>query len=134
MEVDPPTQHRITQHLARASQALATARLVMEHQDYITVVNRSYYAIFYAANAMLTTKGLERSEHSAVIAAFRQHFVKTGEVAPELSHFYGEALDERQAGDYELEPLDAETAERNLEHAEQFVGRVSEILRAMGAL
>jgi uncharacterized protein (UPF0332 family) len=48
-------------------------------------VNRAYYAIFYAANAMLATKGLERSKHSGVIATFRQHFVKTGMVEPDSS-------------------------------------------------
>jgi len=66
------------QYLARAHQVLDTGQLALEHGDYISAVNRAYYAIFYAANALLATKGLERSKHSGVIAAFRQHFVKTG--------------------------------------------------------
>jgi uncharacterized protein (UPF0332 family) len=39
-----------------------------------SAVNRAYYAIFYAANALLATKGISRSKHSGVIAAFREHF------------------------------------------------------------
>jgi len=49
--------------------------LAYEHQDFITAVNRAYYAIFYAANALLCSRRLERSKHSGVLAAFRQHFV-----------------------------------------------------------
>ena len=108
--------------------------MVMAHHDYIAAVNRAYYAIFYAANALLATKGLERSKHSGVIAAFRQHFVKTGLMEPEFSMFYGEAMEERHAGDYELNPLDYDTAVRNLEHAERFVHRIEQVLREMGAI
>jgi len=134
MEFDALTRHRITQYLARARQAVDTGRLVMAHDDYIAAVNRAYYAIFYAANALLATKGLERSKHSGVIAAFRQHFVKTGLMEPEFSTFYGEAMEERHAGDYELNPLDYDTAVRNLEHAERFVHRIEQVLREMGAI
>jgi uncharacterized protein (UPF0332 family) len=134
MEFDALTRRRITQYLAHARQAVDTGRLVMAHHDYIAAVNRAYYAIFYAANALLATKGLERSKHSGVIAAFRQHFVKTGLMEPEFSMFYGEAMEERHAGDYELNPLDYDTAVRNLEHAERFVHRIEQVLREMGAI
>ncbi|HEX6387421.1 MAG TPA: HEPN domain-containing protein [Anaerolineae bacterium] len=120
--------------MARARQVLETGKLVMAHEDYITAVNRAYYAIFYAANALLTTKGLERSKHSGVIAAFRQHFVKTGVIEPEFSRFYGAAMDERHAADYELEPLNRDSASRHLENAERFVTRIEWVLREIGAL
>lgn len=71
---DPETRQNISGYLARARQMLKTSRLTLEHQDYITAVNRAYYAIFYAANALLATKHMERSKHSGVIAAFREHF------------------------------------------------------------
>jgi uncharacterized protein (UPF0332 family) len=126
------TEHRIEQYRGRARQALETGRLAMDHGDYIAAVNRAYYAIFYAANALLVTKGLERSKHSGVISAFRLHFVKTGVIEPEFSDFYGEAMGERHAGDYDLEPLDHATASRNLEQAERFVDRIEQALREMG--
>jgi len=134
MEFNVRTRRRIAQYLAHAHRAVDTGRLVMAHQDYIAAVNRAYYAIFYAANALLATKGLERSKHSGVIAAFRQHFVKTGLVESEFSTFYGEAMEERHAGDYGLDSLDYDTATRNLEHAERFIHRIEQILREMGAL
>ena len=103
----------------------------MAHEDYITAVNRAYYAIFYAANALLATKGLERSKHSGVIAAFRQHFVRTGLIESEFSRFYGEIMEERHAGDYGLAPFDQDTASRSLGHAERFVQRIEQVLREM---
>jgi len=133
MEFSTHIQRKIAQYLARAHQAVDTARLVMAHEDYIAAVNRAYYAIFYAANALLTTKGLERSKHSGVIAAFRQHFVKAGLVGPEFSEFYGKAMENRHAADYEMAELGYEVARRDIDRAERFVERIEQLLHEMGA-
>jgi len=107
----------------------------MEDEDYISAVNRAYYAIFYAANALLATKGLERSKHSGVIAAFRQHFVKTGVVDVMYSDLYGAVMEDRHRGDYtEMEILSHETAERDLNRAEQFVNYIERRLKDLGVL
>lgn len=136
--MDTGIQHRIRQYLAKAHQVLDTGRLAYEqHQDCITAVNRAYYTIFYAANALLATRELERSKHSGVLAAFRQHFVKTGVIEPEYSDFYGATMDERREGDYDAENfLDHDTAERALAlvRAEQFLDRIERALREEGYL
>jgi uncharacterized protein (UPF0332 family) len=132
MSVNTQVREKVVKYLARARQALETGRLVLEHEDYIAAVNRAYYAIFYAANALLTTKGLERSKHSGVIAAFRQQFVKTGIVEAEFSRYYGAAMDERHAGDYDLVPLDYESASRHLTNAARFLERIERALREIG--
>lgn len=134
MSIEPEIQEKIAKYIAHARQAVATGKLVLAHEDYITAVNRAYYAIFYAANALLASKGLERSKHSGVIAAFRQHFVKTGLMEPEFSDFYGQSMDERHNADYELEMLSYETASENLDHAERFLRRVEELLTEQGLL
>jgi len=129
------TRQRIERYLARARRVLRTGHLVLEDGDCITAVNRAYYAIFYAANALLATKGLERSKHSGVIAAFRQHFVKTGVIEVEYSDFYGAVMEDRHKGDYdELEVLDYEVAKRDLNRASRFVACIEERLRDMGVL
>lgn len=125
------TQEKIAKYLARSRQAVETGQLVLAHEDYIAAVNRAYYAIFYAANALLATKGLERSKHSGVIAAFRQHFVKTGLVDAEFSRFYGAAMDERHAGDYELTQLDYESASQQVVNAAKFLDQIEQILHQM---
>jgi uncharacterized protein (UPF0332 family) len=134
MEFNVHIRRKIAQYLVHARQAVDTGRLVTAHDDYIAAVNRAYYAIFYAANALLATRGLERSKHSGVIAAFRQHFVKTGLVEPVFSEFYGKAMENRRAADYEMVELGYEVAKQDLDRAEKFVKRIEQLLREMGAI
>jgi len=47
MTLDAHIHEKIRKYLARARQTLATGKLVMAHEDYITAVNRANYAIFY---------------------------------------------------------------------------------------
>mgnify|MGYP000481935701 CR=1 FL=1 len=68
--MDEFVRQQVHAYLERAHRALRTGYLALDDQDYIAAVNRAYYAIFYAANALLATKGLERSKHSGAIAAF----------------------------------------------------------------
>ena len=133
--VDPEIQNTVASYLARAHQMLDTSRLTLDHGDFITTVNRAYYAVFYAANAMLATQHMERSKHSGVIATFREHFVKTGLIESEYSDWYGALLDTRQRGDYSLEAMLGEARARELlEQAGQFVSRVERYLRDEGFL
>jgi hypothetical protein len=67
MSTEPENQEKIAKYITRARQAMATGRLVLVHEDYITVVNRAYYAIFYAANAMLTPKGWSEASIPALL-------------------------------------------------------------------
>ena len=83
---------RIGQLMAMAEQACSTAQVNLDAGDFRAAVNRAYYAVFYAASAMLLTKGLERRRHSGVIGAFREHFVKDGLIEPQYSNIYGETL------------------------------------------
>lgn len=100
-----------------------------------TAVNRAYYAIFHAANALLTTCGLARSKHSGVISAFREHFVKPGIIEAEFSDIFGRVMDRRHAGDYGLDMMiGIEQAEADLRDAARFVERIAEWLSDEGWL
>jgi hypothetical protein len=43
-----------------------------------SIVNRAYYAMFYATLALLVTVDKGSAKHSGVIALFDRHFVKAG--------------------------------------------------------
>jgi uncharacterized protein (UPF0332 family) len=58
--------------------------------------------LLYAASALLFSKGMLYGKHSAVIAAFRQRFIKTGEFNARWSKTYELIMASRQIGDYEL--------------------------------
>jgi uncharacterized protein (UPF0332 family) len=62
--------------------------------------SRAYYSMFYAAQALLLSKDMSFSSHSAVIAAYGKEFAKTKLLNPEFHRLLLEAQDKRNIGDY----------------------------------
>ena len=87
--------------LEKAIQCLATAKNTMVDGDYATSANRSYYAIFHGIRAILALDGLDFKKHSAVIAKFRELYIKPGIFDAVYSRMIGEAFDLRGDCDYE---------------------------------
>ena len=87
-----------------------------------SVMNRLYYAMFYAVLALLQEKEMGTSKHSGAIALFDREFVKTGTFPKEMSKALHRAFELRQKGDYmeETEVTADEVAEIR-PVAEQFV-------------
>jgi uncharacterized protein (UPF0332 family) len=128
--MEEATLKEVFLYIEHAEDALKVARLDLDNDFYSAAVNRAYYAIFYAANALLATKKLARSKHSGVLAAFRQHFIKTGLLPTKLSEIYGQVMEDRHEGDYEiLAALAKEDAEIDVRQAQRFVEEVKSWLR-----
>ena len=118
-------QREVRLYIDHADEMLLVAEHNLTQGFYSTAVNRAYYAIFYAANALLATQGLSRGKHSGVIAAFRQYFVKPGLIETEYSRTYGRLMNDRHGADYDLETdVEPEQAAVDVENAHQFVARV----------
>lgn len=62
--------------------------------------SRAYYSMFYIAQALLLSKDMSFSSHSAVIAAYGKEFAKTKLLSPEFHRLLLEAQDRRNIGDY----------------------------------
>jgi len=62
--------------------------------------SRAYYSMFYVAQALLLSKNMSFSSHSAVIAAYGKEFAKTKLLNPEFHRLLLEAQDRRNIGDY----------------------------------
>jgi len=86
-------------------------------QDYDTSANRSYYCVFHMMCAVLMLDGLSYSKHSAVIAKFRELYLKTGIVDRSLSKIIDDTRDLRDTSDYgvaiNIEKNDAENQINN---------------------
>jgi uncharacterized protein (UPF0332 family) len=74
----------IAELLDKARRSLLAAERLRDAGDYDFAVSRAYYAMFYAAQALLLRRGIRRSKHSAVIAAFNEQFIKSGEIPADL--------------------------------------------------
>ena len=78
-----------------------------------SVINRAYYAMFYAVLALLIFEPYASSKHSGVLAYFNKRFVKQGIFPEELGRSINKAFDLRQRGDYrEYEELSYDQARR----------------------
>jgi len=131
----PERRELVAQYIERAHIALRAAQINLDNGFYETVVNRAYYAVFYASSALLLTQNISRSKHSGVLAAFRQHFVRTGEIESEFSDSYGELLTERNASDYDIAfTVDESMARGHLAEAQRFVERIERRLKETGDL
>lgn len=124
---DEYVRHR----LARASETLEEARVLADKALWHGVVNRLYYACFYAVSALLFTRNLASSKHSGVRALFNQHFVKSGMISIGSASLYSNLFENRQESDYEdFFEVDEAQALRWIEDTGRFVDEVAACIRA----
>jgi len=108
--------------LDKARDSLEAARLLAADEFYDFSASRSYYAMFYAAEAFLLEKGLTFSKHSAVIAAFAQQFVKPDAVPARFHRYLLDAQDARNLGDYDIAGgLTQAQAAEQIARADEFI-------------
>ena len=129
------SSEEIRLYVQRAQMALQQSRdnLEIGHPDVATT--RAYYAMFYAATALLSSKDMSRSKHSGVHSAFGQYFVKTGLIEPEYGRMLINAFHVRIETDYDVKTdLRIEDAHGVLDDARRFVERAIEYLQGAGYL
>ena len=110
------------QLLREAQRSIAAAELLLSNGFPGYSASRAYFAMFYIAEAFLEGEGMSFSKHSAVIAAFGQHFAHAGKAPAEFHRYLLRAFDLRQRGDYgHPDPATLEEAQEQVAHAKQFL-------------
>ena len=123
----------ITDLLQIAKESLEVAEDLFKSRHYGFSASRSYYAMFYAAEAVLLTKNLSFSKHKAVISAFGKEFVKTDLLPQPLHQYLRNAFKLRQLGDYGFPGAVSEKkAQTLIEQTKDFIGTIEEYLRKEG--
>ena len=113
----------IRHRLAQAATTLEDAKFLLTgNRSPQSIVNRSYYAMFYAALALLQQISKTPSKHTGVISLFDTEFVKKGIFPKELSKDFHKAFELRQRSDYKvIKPVMCERAEEIVQKAEHFL-------------
>ena len=112
----------LVQLVRKARRSLRAAKRLFESRDFDFSVSRAYYAMFYCAEALLLTQKMSFSKHSAVIAAFGKHFIKTGLLPANFHSYLLTAFKDRQLADYEvIKKITKQEAETNIRNAEEFL-------------
>jgi uncharacterized protein (UPF0332 family) len=73
--------------LEQADEALGAAQLLLDQHSLRAVVNRAYYAMFYAVLALLALRKQETSRHAGAISLFDREFVRPGVFSTDLSQW-----------------------------------------------
>jgi len=90
---------------------------------------QSYYTMFYLTQALLLSKALKFSSHSAVIAAYGKEFSKTKLLDPKFHRHLIVAEERREDGHYGAsENVSDEDALESFAWAEEFMQAVKEYL------
>jgi uncharacterized protein (UPF0332 family) len=89
--------------LTRARESMRAARIMIREDLANIAASRAYYALFYIAEALLLSRGLAFSSHSAVIAAFGKEFARSNVLDPKFHRYLIASQDLRQTGDYGVE-------------------------------
>ena len=116
---------------------------------YSAVISHSYYSIFYAAKAILLTKGFRTDSpevHKKTLDMFKEHFVDTGILDLKLLGIYKKMIiradellqifkeEKRKRGDFTYKTLpqtNQEPAEDSLNNAKFFVSNIRKIIETI---
>jgi uncharacterized protein (UPF0332 family) len=115
---------------AKADRALRTARVAPAEGDSEAAVNRAYYAMFYVASALRSRQERQFRKHSAVHAAFGEHFAKPGVIDAKYHRWLLDTFDLRTVGDYGVDAtLTADDGATAIEHGADFLSAARLLLR-----
>jgi uncharacterized protein (UPF0332 family) len=115
--------------LEKASRSVEAAERMTKDGDAEFAVGRAYYAMFYAAQALLNEKELRFRKHAGVHGALAQQFVKRGLIDKKYHRWLVAAFSKRITGDYGIEvELTADDASLLIEQAREFLKAAEQFL------
>jgi len=92
-----------------------------------SIVNRSYYAMFYAVLALFIHSDTphKTSKHSGVMGIFNKEFIHTGKLDPRFARMLYDLFDERMELDYrDFAEVSGEDARNAVAAAEEFIAAI----------
>ena len=122
---DKPALIRL--RLENADETLQAAHTLYEHNaSPKSIVNRAYYAMFYAASALAVSRGKAFTKHSGILTFIHKECVQTGMLDRKHGRAFQKAFEDRSEGDYQdmLKLTAAETA-AVIVSAEDFVNALT---------
>ncbi len=129
-------QTLLAYRLKQAEETLFDAEKMLEgHLSPRSIINRSYYAVFYAILALFLKDDIQpkTSKHSGIITIFDKELVHAGKLAKEYSKIVHKLFEARQQVDYkELIQVSVEDAEECVNLARQFLRAAKQLIGDLG--
>jgi uncharacterized protein (UPF0332 family) len=121
----------IQNYLQRADESHQAAKMLLDAGFSGFSAAQSYYTMFYLIEALLHSKDLHFSSHSAVIAAYGKEFAKTKTLDPKFHRRVIITESRRETGHYgEESGVTDDEARESYEWAGEFMQVVKEYFEA----
>ena len=100
MNIDDKLEY-VKYRMTSAFNVYEAAKVLAENGFWNSAVNRLYYAVFNAVNALLVQNEIQANSHSGTRTQFSLHYIKTGKLDKKFGKLLTELYDWRQKGDYD---------------------------------
>ncbi len=106
--------------MEKANEFISDAEKTLSGGLYRTSINRSYYAVFNAARALLILAGSNPETHEGIITMLSLHFIKKGILPQSVIKTYKNLLSHRTDADYgDFDSITSDDARELLTHAQE---------------
>jgi len=116
----------IAYRIDRAQMSLSAAEVLLAQKMYPDVLNRLYYACFYAVSALLLSLDVTAKTHAGLRSQFNLHIIHAGVLPKEYGDLYNDLIEAREETDYD------DLIELDLDRVYQFVPRVRRFIDTVG--
>lgn len=119
----------VKKYLEKAEHALEVAEALMKDGYLPDAASKIYYSMFYAAQGLLKSEGIDVVKHSAVESAFGYYFAKPGRIDPKYHRMLINAREIREIADYDIEEEIVEpVASLKIEEGKAFLAAIKDFL------
>ena len=126
-------QDLISYRLERAQESIDAADLLSNNNMLTSAMNRVYYAMFYAVQALFVLDNVSFSKHGQVKGYFNREFIKGKKIPIEYGRLYTKAFEYRQKFDYvDFSTPEPELVSDSIDNAKSFLNHVTTYIQSKG--
>jgi len=115
--------------IEKSEHALKVAEVLCKQGYSSDSASKIYYAMFYAAQALLKSEEIEVIKHSAVESALGYYFAKPGRLDSKYHKMFINARKIREIADYDIqEEIVEPVANLKLEEGREFISVIKKML------
>jgi len=117
----------ISYRMERSRESIRAAEIMLENEMFAISMNRVYYSMFYAVQALLVLHKVSFSKHGQVKGYFNRELIKTGIFSVDMGKLYNKVFEYRQKFDYvDFAVPDRDMASEYIEKAREFHAKINE--------
>ena len=123
-------QALISYRMEKSRESIKAAEIMLKSDMLTFPMNRIYYSMFYAVQALLASMEVSFSKHGQVRGYFNRELIKTGILPKVLGQVYSKTFEYRQKFDYvDFSVPEAEMVSEYIEKAMEFHNQIENYLR-----